>query len=213
MIKAIIFDFDGVIAESVDIKTEAFMELFKKEGKAAVKKIVNHHLVNAGVSRYEKFRFIYREILNRDLTDNEFKKLCDRFASLVVEAVVRAPCVKGAKEFLDAYAGSYKCFVASATPQPEIEEIIEKRGMERYFAGIFGAPKMKTDAVKEIVRSNGLSPEEVAYVGDAMSDYEAAENNRCHFIARINNNEPIFSAIDCIKVKDLNGLKEELDKL
>ncbi|GAF78578.1 unnamed protein product, partial [marine sediment metagenome] len=29
MIKAIIFDFDGVIVESSDIKTEAFRELFQ----------------------------------------------------------------------------------------------------------------------------------------------------------------------------------------
>ena len=213
MIKAIVFDFDGVIVESVDIKTAAFAELFKKEGKAAVEKIVNYHLINTGVSRYEKFRYIYREILRKDLTDNELKELCDGFASLVVEAIIRAPYVKGGKEFLDAYAGCYECFVASATPQSEIEEIIKRRDMKRYFAGIFGAPKKKTDAVKDIIRSKGLSPEEVAYVGDAMSDYEAADNNHCHFVARINNNEPIFSAIDCVKIKDLSGLKEELDKL
>ncbi len=32
MIKAIIFDFDGVIVESVDIKTKAFARLFEHGG-------------------------------------------------------------------------------------------------------------------------------------------------------------------------------------
>jgi len=42
-----------VLVESTDIKTKAFAELFKSEGKAVVKKIVNYHLMNEGVSRYE----------------------------------------------------------------------------------------------------------------------------------------------------------------
>ena len=42
MIKAIIFDFDGVIAESVDIKTEAFAELYKYYGDEVVKKAIKH---------------------------------------------------------------------------------------------------------------------------------------------------------------------------
>lgn len=31
MIKVVFFDFDGVIVESVDIKTKAFAKLFEKE--------------------------------------------------------------------------------------------------------------------------------------------------------------------------------------
>ena len=36
-IKAIIFDYDGVIAESVNVKTEAFAELYKHYGIDIVK--------------------------------------------------------------------------------------------------------------------------------------------------------------------------------
>ena len=55
MIKAIIFDFDGVLVESLDIKTRAFAKLFGPEGPDMAKRVVDYHLQNGGVSRYEKF--------------------------------------------------------------------------------------------------------------------------------------------------------------
>jgi HAD superfamily hydrolase (TIGR01549 family) len=213
MIKAVIFDFDGVIVESVDIKTAAFAELFKKEGKRAVKKIVDYHLVNTGVSRYEKFRYIYKEILKRDLSEDEFDELCDKFASLVVTSVVRAPYVRGCDEFLEACSSTYKCFVVSATPQLEIEDIIRLRGMKKRFTAVYGSPREKTDAVKEIINAYHLLPEELLYVGDALSDYEAAAENHTRFIARINDNETIFSGIKCVKVQDLSTLKNEIENI
>jgi len=69
MIKAIIFDFDGVLVESVDIKTKAFAGLFEHEGDSIVRRVVAYHIKNAGVSRFEKFRHIYKEMLDRELTE------------------------------------------------------------------------------------------------------------------------------------------------
>ena len=62
--KAIIFDFDGVIAESVDVKTEAFKELFKAYPDK-VKAIADFHIDNGGMSRFDKFRHIYKNILKK----------------------------------------------------------------------------------------------------------------------------------------------------
>ena len=208
MIKAIIFDFDGVLVESVDIKTKAFAKLFESEGEDIVEKVVDYHLKNTGVSRFEKIRYIYQNMLKRDLSEETFADLCHRFSHLVVDEVVNAPYVKGAKEFLDSYYNEYSCFVASATPQDEMEEIIKRRQMQGYFKGIYGSPKKKGDIVREIlvVYTSTLSPQSSVYVGDAMSDYLAAKDNAVNFIARINNNESIFNDIDCIKVKDLQNL-------
>jgi beta-phosphoglucomutase-like phosphatase (HAD superfamily) len=88
LIKAIIFDFDGVIVESVDIKTKSFKKLFEPYGKEIVKKVIEHHLKNTGVSRFEKFNYIYKNILNRKLTKDKFDSLCKKFSDLVVDEVV-----------------------------------------------------------------------------------------------------------------------------
>ena len=220
MIKAVIFDFDGVLVESVDIKTKAFAKLFESEGNDIVEKVVVYHVKNAGISRFEKFKYIYKEIINRPLTEEIFDDLCQRFSHLVVDEVVSAPYVKGAKEFLDGYANKYMCFVASATPQDEMEEIIKRRQMQRYFKGVYGSPKKKGEIVREILAAytlehnempfnSALSPQSFVYVGDALSDYQAAKDNSIRFIARITGNE--FENIDCMKMRDLVNLKNALN--
>lgn len=237
VIKAIIFDFDGVLAESVDIKTKAFTRLFEHEGERVVKEIVEYHIKNAGVSRFEKFGYIYKEILKKPLTDVDFQDLCNRFSQLVVDEVVNAPFVKGAKEFLENYSSIYDCYVASATPQEEMEKIVKRRQMSRYFKGIYGSPKKKGDIVREILATytlrhaatsfhsvlsppssvlltqpSVLSPQSFVYVGDALSDYEAAKENNVAFIARItHNNGLLFKTVICTKIQDLQNLRITID--
>ena len=69
-----------------------------------------------------------------------------------------------------------------------------------------GAPKKKSVIVREILDVHCLKPDEVIFVGDAMSDYQAASENSIRFIARIHDNEAIFKGIECIKIMDLTDL-------
>ena len=52
--QSIIFDFDGVIVESGDIKTNAFADLYQSYGDPIVKEVVRYHKLNGGLSRYKK---------------------------------------------------------------------------------------------------------------------------------------------------------------
>ena len=70
-IKAILFDFDGVILESVDIKGLAFCKLFENFPEH-VTKIVQYHHANGGISRFNKFRYIYKNILKKNFLNNNF---------------------------------------------------------------------------------------------------------------------------------------------
>ncbi len=210
VIKAVIFDFDGVLAESTDIKTSAFARLFRNESPEALKLIVNYHLQNAGVSRFEKIRYIYKNILRRPLKENIFQQLCDEFSFLVKEEVIKAPFVAGAGEFLKKFYRQYSLYVISATPREEIEEIIAARKMTVYFQGIYGSPEEKSVAVKKIIFKEQLGRNEVVYIGDALSDYQAAVANGVNFIARIHNNESLFAGIDCPRKPNLLNLADNL---
>jgi len=213
MINTIFFDFDGVIAESVDIKTNAFAKLFEREGKTIVEKIVEYHRHNTGVSRYDKFRYFYREILGRPLPDDEFQRLCDMFSALVTDEVVRAPYVKGALEFLQTYSPRYSSYIVSATPQQEMEDIVARRKIGSFFKKIYGSPIKKEAAVKETLNNENILPENAVYIGDAKSDYEAAVLNGVHFIARTGENDPVFKDIPCRKIYDLTPLHGIIQEL
>jgi len=64
--KNIIFDFDGVLAESVHIKTQAFYKLYEPFGVNVAEKVVQHHKANGGMSRFEKFPYYHKILLNKD---------------------------------------------------------------------------------------------------------------------------------------------------
>lgn len=211
MIRAIIFDFDGVLVESTGIKTRAFGRLFAEEKKGDIRKILNYHLRHAGVSRFDKFEYIYRNILKRKFSAALSKRLSGDFSKLVKEEVIDAPWVRGAAEFLKANRAAYRYFVASAAPEDELVDIIKKRKMAHFFDGVTGAPESKVNAIKKVLKK--YKKNELAYIGDALSDYQAAISNSIGFIARIHDNAVIFKGIDCLRIKDLSELKDTLDKL
>jgi len=47
--QAIIFDFDGVLVESGDLKTRAFADLYQSYGETVVSKVVRYHSLNGGL--------------------------------------------------------------------------------------------------------------------------------------------------------------------
>lgn len=184
MIRTLIFDFDGVLVESVDVKTRAFAALFADEGPSVVTQVVRYHLANGGLSRYEKFHAIYRDILRRPLSAPRFQQLCDRFAQLVIEGVIAAPWVQGAIEFLETFKSRYDFHIVSATPQGEIDHIVAARGIRHYFGHVLGSPRKKVVLLEEILKNSHLRPGEAVYIGDATNDWTAAQEVNLPFIWR-----------------------------
>ncbi len=214
-IRAIVFDFDGVIAESVDIKTDAFRALFA-DRPDHVEEIVALHLDNMGVSRYEKFATIYRDLLHQTLDEHEVARLDRRFSELVVERVVACPLVEGALPFLEFASARFACFVASATPDREIREIVERRGLAHYFRGVSGSPTTKAEFVHSVLDQHGLAPDTVVFVGDARSDLVAAADSGVHFIGRVapGARNPFPSSTEIVSsLAELNGKWERIERL
>ena len=212
MIKAIIFDFDGVIIESVNIKTEAFAEIYRSHGPKVVERVVEHHMANGGMSRFEKFKLYHRELLGKKLSDDGLSEITHQFSRMVTQKVIEAPYVKGAIEFIESNYTSFDLFISSATPENELREIIEKRKISRYFKEIFGSPETKSDHIRRIIRRYNYGSSEVVFIGDAINDKEAAELNGICFIGRRHRgNKNAFG--DCLCNHDLTDLEEAIEKV
>ena len=210
MIRAIIFDFDGVLVESVQIKTEAFREMFRAEGAVVEAAVVAYHEVNAGVPRLKKFQKIYSEILHKPISENELSGLCSKFEKLVKMKVIAAPYVRGAKEFVQRNKDKYAFFVASAAPQKEIQEIIYVRGMGMWFTAIYGFPTSKQEAIRHVMNDYGLTRSELVFVGDARADLETASSTGLRFVARLREGGEDFKDVPVLKIKDITSLENAI---
>ena len=208
MIKAIVLDFDGVILESMDIKTKAFKDLFK-DYPEHLDAIVEYHIRNGGVSRYKKFSYIYNNILKLPLDENKLKELGKDFSHLVLQEMLKCPFVHGVHEFLDEYSKKVGIFIASGTPQEELHFIVNERGLLDYFKGVYGTPALKTEIIGHILDEEAIRKEEAIFVGDALSDYEDAKVVRIPFVARFDgsNESNPFLNLKVPIIRDFNDLK------
>lgn len=180
--QAVFLDFDGVVLESLQVKTDAFRALFCQSEH--VDRIVAHHAANPGVSRYTKFAHVYETMLKRPLPRAEMARLDRRFSRLVRDGVLTCRFVTGARGFLRYASRRVPLFVASAAPERELRRIVRARGVAEYFAGVFGSPLSKTDAIRRVIDTHRLDPRAVLFVGDAESDRVAARAAGVRFVWR-----------------------------
>lgn len=209
--KFFFFDFDGVIADSLDVKTQAFGKLFKDYGKDVVKKVIDYHMDNGGVSRYEKFRYYYRNILNKEITQEIIDELDRKFSEIVAEKVASAPFIEGVMDFIRKLNERKKeCFIISATPQKEIKDIARLRRIDGLFKEIVGSPAKKKENLKKLLKKYNINQNEAVYFGDARSDYEAAAENDIDFIGITRDeNSELEPLSDIYKMRDFTLLNEK----
>lgn len=181
--EAFFFDFDGVLADSVEVKTRAFARLFEPYGPEVVARVVAHHRYHGGMTRVEKFNHYYHEYLGKSLSNKEMADLCQQFSELVVDEVVAAPEINGAEEFLKYWCSRLPCFVISATPEDEIRQIIDRRALGQYFKEVLGAPSSKETNLSLVLDKYSLEPHRCLFFGDAESDYKAAQRDAVNFLA------------------------------
>lgn len=181
-LKCLVFDCDGVILDSVPVKTKAFGRLAEPYGAEARDRFVMYHAMHGGVSRYLKFAWFFREILGREISEDESSAWGRKFEEYALDEVRKCPLVPGALETLRRWKGVLPMYVCSGAPGSEVENILRERQLDAYFTGIFGTPPAKAKLLAEIISNQAmLLPEETLMVGDATTDRDAAEENECLF--------------------------------
>ena len=193
----IFLDFDGVIKDSIEVKSNAFFKLFEKFGHHIASKVRNHHKNNGGLSRFEKLP-IYLCWAGKEPTDKLISEYCIKFSKLVKKDVIESNWVPGVLDFLKENNKKSSLFIVTATPQDEMEEIMIELNLMSYFVDVIGAPTKKIDAVKKILKKYSISPNNSIMIGDSDNDFYAANLNCIPFILRrtkYNNN--LQKKLDC----------------
>ena len=209
MLKGIIFDFDGVIAESMQVKADAFAVLYAPYGPNIVKKVVEHHEANGGISRFDKFRLYHESFINKTITEEQITDLASQFSELVIEKVINVPYVPGVLEYLKKSYKQYKLFISTGTPTEEMKQILNGRRIAHYFIDVFGSPEKKILHMNNILSNYNFNPDELIFYGDGNSDLDAAENLNIEFILISNQYNKILSSK--YKGRKINNFRELLN--
>lgn len=209
-VDAILFDFDGVILDTVLLKEQVFRDMVQARAPHKIDEAMHYFWSNGGTSRLAKFRWIYENLLGQPATDELIDELGTEFTSRVYDLVVRCPYIAGAEEFLTAYHERWPCYVISGTPQSELRGIVRDRKMDHYFRGVFGSPRQKVEIGNEIIETNGYDRRRVWFVGDATTDRDAAEALGVRFVGIHGPHLTPFVRGEEVMVDDLHRLADIL---
>lgn len=201
----IFWDFDGVIKDSVDIKTAAYERLFLPFGREIAARVKLHHEHNGGVSRFEKIP-LYLSWVDELVTPARVEKLLNRFSELVLQSVVDSPWVPGIREYLLQHFVEQYFVLVTATPKEEIDQILAALELTHCFREVHGAPTKKACAIKDVLSRLECPSGHALMIGDAKADLQAAKRNSVPFLLRRTHlNLPIQAAYGGPMFDDLNN--------
>ena len=174
-LQCLVFDCDGVILDSVPVKTRAFARVMEPFGPEARDRFLMYHKVHGGVSSYKKFEWFFTEVLRKTITQQESENLGNLFSEYALDELRRCELIPGIQETLDSWHGKLPMFVCSGAPHEEVQAVLRERKLDKYFDAIHGSPPAKGVLLGQIVAGQKLDPADVLMVGDAPTDRDAAE--------------------------------------
>ena len=184
--RALFLDFDGVINESLDVKTRAFGEILAPWGEAAMARAREHHVANGGMSRYKKIPLYLREYCGVEPTDDLVARLLDEFADKVIDEVVASPFVPGVLDLIrGAQTAALPLAIVSGTPQGEMDLIVARCGLDGVFARVYGSPRDKHELLALACLELAVAPEDILFVGDSINDWQPAQDLGIPFVGRL----------------------------
>ena len=181
--QAVYFDFDGVIAASLEVKVRAFATLFAPYGPTVQEAVIGYHRANGGMPRHLKLHYCLETLAGSSVDDQIMARMGQEFADLVLEEVVAAPLIPGALATLEQLRdASIPAFVVSGTPQDEMRRIVDRKGLQPYFTEVHGSPRSKTEIITDIMSRLQYCPDHCLFIGDALADYQAATATGLRFL-------------------------------
>jgi len=189
MIKNILWDFDGVILDSMPIRDYGFRKIFESYDDKIVEELIIYHRLNGGLSRFHKIKYFYNELLNRNISEKQIQEYADKFTIIMKEQLTNKEyLIKDSVEFIKENHINYKFHIVSGSEHNELNYLCEKLELSKYFLSINGSPTPKNELVKNLLEKEKYKKNETILIGDSTNDYEAADVNGIEFYG-FNNEE------------------------
>jgi len=182
MIKTILWDFDGVILDSMKIKGDGFVTLFENYDKKYINEIEKYHYENGGISRFEKIKYFYENILKENIDEKIVLELADKFAYIIQEKIYnKNNLIDETVAYIKENYKNYNFHIVSGAKHDELNSLCEYFDLKKYFISIDGSPIKKDILVKNIIKKYSYDKQDIILIGDSINDFNATEMNNIGF--------------------------------
>lgn len=182
MIKTIIWDFDGVILDSLAVRDYGFREIFRGFERAHIEELIAYHHRNGGLSRFHKIAYFFDEIVREPISDDEVARYAARFSEIMRRELSHPNyLIHDSLEFIKQNHKAMRFHIASGSEHNELNFLCQNLGIAQYFHSIHGSPTPKIDLLAQILSQNRYESRDCLLIGDSVNDYEAARANAIAF--------------------------------
>ncbi len=170
MIRCVVFDFDGTLVLSNEIKRDGFFAIAK--GFPGGIDAMSVLLKESPGDRFAIFRNF------ATLFDADAGALTARYTVWCEERIASCPERVGASAVLETLRQrAVKIYANSATPEEALRAVIKRRYAADLFDGVMGGYGSKVENLKAILATESLNPGEMMMIGDGTDDRDAAHVN------------------------------------
>ncbi len=172
----VIFDFDGVIADSAEMYAEAYRKTYRHFGK------------EIPFSCIESFRKWY------DSTwENNWRHVDETPLNLAIEKFMSCVCYDDVKPYdnigpvLSCLGASADLVIASTTPSPVIRKFLKEHSLDAMVKNIYSpeSGSDKKNILRQAVREHDGNSSHAAVVGDTPGDIRPAKELGCFSVASL----------------------------
>ena len=188
-IDTLIFDFDGVIVDSAEIRREGFRHIFKEEPQELVAELMVYHDVTGGISRYAKIRYFFEQLKGENVSDEKVLAYAYSFRDFMLESMRDKRIINlDALAFLHKNYGKRPMYLVSGSDQLELRVLCKALELEDFFIEILGSPVAKGKNLANLFSEYQFDLNTAIYIGDSIEDFRAASSMNLRFLG-YNNDE------------------------
>ena len=177
-----IFDFDGTLVLSNEIKREGFFISVKnfEYGSEIINDILRS---DTRIDRYFIFKK-FSEIICKEKTKQVsiYEKCLKNYGDYTLKKIIELKPIQGSVELLNKLKIiKKKLYINSATPSTYLELILKNRNLNIYFNKIFGMEGNKLENLKKIKEDSKTLKNKIIMIGDGKDDLKAANEFNIKF--------------------------------
>ncbi|MCO7124322.1 HAD-IA family hydrolase [Sporolactobacillus shoreicorticis] len=167
MLRAILFDFDGTLADSKEAFLSAYNELADR-----------HHFQKMTLARFDSLKSLSMKERCAALGISFYRIpfLVGELSKLYQKSLQRIPLMDGVGEMLQELSGSgYTLAILSSNEEKNIHSLLEMHGLN-YFSTVMCSKKLfaKDRLMHRYLKRNQLTADQVVYIGDEERDILAS---------------------------------------